>query len=198
MANNPHYLKVPGRSLNSTGNTEINIPEQVSNLDMRPVGSPPKATTSDGKFGMPIEADLAVALIAKAYNETLGLIDIKFKNEEDNEKDTLKKLFHLLYGVTFDKSLILKILSQPNCEGLRSYLCIRGTGKDKHVSLVMVGVNINGYDLNYDPGVNIDGKIPTMSLIGEYGFPPGGSKEKDDEYIDEHYRLLKFAAGQGK
>jgi hypothetical protein len=196
----------------------ILLPEQESNLGVRPHGSKP--TPADTKvppasFGMPIDANLAIKLIQNAYGGTSEFFDAYLEKHEHGTVDdkemalnTVLNLQNLMYGVAFNKTIILKILSQPNCEGIRSYLCARQITADTlHYSLIMVGVDINGYDLNYPPAQNTTtsgnmnnsmttGGVQTLSLIGEYGNPPGGPHllgYGKNIQVDDHYYLLKQA-----
>lgn len=112
----------------------------------------------------------------------------------------LQWMIHLLVhskAITFDKSPLLKIISQPKCEGVRFYLCLtphkqKPTPKDTHsdispfapledgvLSLVLVGVDEKGHDLNYDGPINKNSQHPDLttladgSVLDEYGHPPG-------------------------
>ncbi|WP_428328736.1 hypothetical protein [Mucilaginibacter sp.] len=158
-----------------------------------------------GAFGTPIDADLAVRFI---YNFYMKFSTIFHPSHAEDFKESLDKLstdelkdialkakeFHqdvvnLNYGMTLDKNIASKILSQPGCEGLRFYLCAKA---DENVSLVVLGVDCEGFDLNYKTGSNTiysendnnDGVLPQKpgartlqsvamnSLIGEYVTPP--------------------------
>jgi hypothetical protein len=58
-------------------------------------------------------------------------------------------------GVTFDKSQLLRIISQPRCEGVRFYHALRkGSNGDMAATLVLVGVDKDGFDLNYNLKTN--------------------------------------------
>jgi hypothetical protein len=205
---NPNEWQVHGRCYDPKASNEycensITLPEQISNLGMRehPTKSPGRGSTINIEtFGVPIDADLAVHLIKNGLsNEGNILFDQHIKEEVAKKKNDQSENFTLgvltlLYGITFDKTIVLKILSQPNCEGLRAYLCARIDGE---VSLVLVGVDANGFDLNYDPGIGNSkaAQTPTNSLIVEYGYPPGPSViNKKNGEIDNHYVLLKIAA----
>jgi|GEM_PF-3977510 len=202
----PHPWKVFGYCFNKAKADHpkdhwITLPQQQSNLGMRtrtakPV--PPTSAIASENFGYPMNAKQAVYFIGKALTATNELFDVLFKNKRSNsltkdQNEFLKAAIGLPYGITFDKSIILKILSQPNCEGVRSYLCKRDSG---HISLVLVGVDIDGYDLNYyfestkknmdDPNIDDD------SLCAEYGHPPDGMTYQEKSF-DEHYVLLNYA-----
>jgi len=191
----------------------IGIQEQTSGLGMRPMPRkrPIQASVqTDTAFGVPIDATLALSLIKNALDNSLKFNE-SFKEFRDKmnaaDNDFVNKVLSLTYGITFDKSVILKILSQPNCEALRSYLCAREVDGEQHYSLVMVGVDNNGFDLNYYPttsgGVEITAtsQMNTESMLAEYGYPPGGgtgggpvvmTTDAKDKY-DEHYILLNLA-----
>lgn len=176
----------------------IKLPELESGLGMRkredgakkdPPGIVPEY------FGVPVDSKLAVKLIKNGLIKKEGLTK-KLKGLDLETKNFIDNLVDLSYGITFDKTVMLKILSQPNCEGLRAYLCARNENETTpHLSLVMVGVDMNGFDLNYDLNTTIkDDEIPNQSLLVEYGYPPGGNTppviNKDK---DEHYVLLRLA-----
>jgi hypothetical protein len=129
---------------------------------------------------------------------------------------------NISHGVAFDKDLILKILSQPNCEGIRCYFCAKGPDTSPQikdttncaVSLVVVGIDANGIDLNWntlstaaqassttqaisgtDRELDLtdlsddDGSSP--SLAGEYGSPPPPTLE--EKINSQNFVLLKNA-----
>lgn len=187
----------------------ITIQEQDSNLlfrtrsasQQRPLPDPNLgAATPKDSFGVAIDAPLAVRLIQNALSTTALFLSSFFSTEKLNETDKKTQSFFegvvdLSYGITFDRGIMLKLLSQPNCEGLRAYLCSREDQGDYHVSLVMVGVDVDGYDLNYGPDETKIGEITTNSLLVEYGYPPGGRTivNRADTAIDDHYALLKYA-----
>ena len=145
--------------------------------------------------GMPIDASLAVHFIQNFLNN----YEIVFQPHSDdlqsivNNKDfdsllTLHKkvkqahdaVVNITYGMTLDKDLVLKMISQPKCEGVRFYLCARKLEDGyMHLSLVTVGVDENGYDLHYNKPETLQPQIvagvqnvATQSLTGEYFTPP--------------------------
>jgi len=178
--------------------------------------------------GVPIDANLAILFIQnfqKNYqiwtrekheqhkkaveNRDFDILHGLFKTIEKRYKHHLK----LTYGMTLNKDLLLKIVSQPRCESVRFYMCARPLGDgEMHLSLVTVGVDDEGYDLHYNlngtvndsvirEGVN---DITTQSLTGEYTTPPPDDGtdglnhallEKDPLKIDKHYVLLRMANG---
>lgn len=218
----PNQWKIYGRQLKkgATANFkkgdvkpgDILIEEQKSALTMGPktnIQPLPARTVGANEdplneFGMPISADLAVKLISLAFDKSQDLQKSLFSMADnkilDNEQaGFINDVISLNYGITFDKTVTLKILGQPNCEGLRCYLCKRPdsykapfTGEESHLSLVLVGVDANGYDLNYIPDKSIVSPIATKSLPVEYGYPPTG-KTMDFKSEDEHYVLLNYA-----
>jgi hypothetical protein len=129
-------------------------------------------------------------------------------------KKISKNLVNMTYGMTLDKDMLLHVLGQQECEGIRFYLCGREVkGKKMHLSLVAVGVDKDGFDLNYNKqsgrpikqlmaGLN---SIPTDSVTIEYTTPPppndsGTGINRSGVLtpaveIDEHYALLKLARG---
>ena len=155
----------------------------------------------------------------------------KTKAEINDARSTLEKrikrdqqwLINLLkqsFGLTFDKSALLKTLSQPGCEGIRFYLCMTDhyegyelakEGEDEEedkylgtLSLVTVGVDKAGKDLHYEyeADKHTFPKIPdieTQSLPCEYFTKPLGSIFKNEDVQDlEPYVLYKYAMPPGK
>ncbi len=143
---------------------------------------------------------------------------LEFVYEELNQKVNLlsEQLFRLNYGMTIEKDIALKILSQPGCEGLRLYLAAKGNDEND-VTLVVGGVDCEGYDLNYKNvptpkrktiftndawDAHITVTVPdTLSLLGEYvGHPPGSTshldskgKKTDERKFLERFKLLNLA-----
>jgi hypothetical protein len=181
----------------------------------------------EGPKGRPIDANLAVKLISDFY--------IAVKNAHGNKTDQeigvmeapelrvaylaarefLKKFQSLDYGVTIDKNFALKVLSQPKCEGLRGYLCMKD-GEIAPFSLITVGVDQYGFDLKYDTPKTVEYQanntdpdivVPSIagappvknvqmkSLIGEYVTPPFTLVDKTPEQLSR-YVLLNIATGQ--
>ena len=130
--------------------TSIQITEESQSFTM-PEG--------EGPYGVPVNASFGVSLIKALWE--------KVKKEPDGE---LKKLLQGSFAITLDKNVLLKTLSQPKCEGIRFYPCLKSTAKGDVLSLVTVGVDDAGKDLLYDfkPGTPLE----TRSLVAEYGHPP--------------------------
>ena len=202
----PHPWRIYARRFdkkhpNAPKDRLLELPEQQSILGMRkrvqkPIAKP--STIDLESFGYPIDANQAIHFMINAFTATSNLFDklINFKSMEFTKAENkfIMDAIGLPYGITFDKTLVLKILSQPNCEGLRSYLCKRDNG---HVSLVLIGVDCDGYDLNYEvvPEGNVslkDINVVTQSLSVEYGHPPD-TKNYKEKSQDEHYILLNYA-----
>ena len=113
----------------------------------------------------------------------------------------LLDLLNSSFAISMRKNLVLKTLSQPGCEGLRFYLCMKDKPKEnnntkpgantskvqptpenthaapgKILTLVMVGLDIHGQDLNFkydealhrDAGANGIAKIENPSVCDEY------------------------------
>jgi hypothetical protein len=189
-------------------------------LSFPPVQADPgSARLPDNSAGLPVDANQAVYMIKnflKYYDRykkiTEDLTDksksadkaLTFSAADQKSFAAVQDALDVTYGVSFNKDIILKILSQPDCEGIRLYLCATKDKEDPHVSLVVVGVDKNNYDLNYQPKdggkQENDDETPTKSLIGEYGYPPddggtgGGTKDPHKKAIDDKYFLLKQAS----
>jgi hypothetical protein len=171
--------KVWARTLKPSTNSEyvdreIELPEYESNLQMRETPCKPVSVLRGQEksiFGMPINTEMAVRLIGNSRNLSNQFVEKSKQFLDIEQLDFLKKVQFLNYGITFDRSIVLRILSQPNCEGLRAYLCAKPFNEKLHTSIVLVGVDANGFDLNYAIDDTKDGE-DDQSLIAEYGFPP--------------------------
>ena len=173
MANEPSITwKVVGASYDQQ-KTELSITEYPDNLSM-PEGGP---------YGVAIDAPSAVSMIK-------ALRDLVSKQPDSNE---LKGVMQSSFAITFDRNLLLKTISQPKCEGVRFYLCLKKTEKGEDLlSLVTVGVDAGGKDLlyEYSEGTQVQ-DIATRSLVAEYGFPPGVLQQSSPS-IDP-FVLFKFS-----
>jgi hypothetical protein len=142
--------------------------------------------------GKAIDANLAIAFI-KNFHDKLPEIPKKFLNgnkfvdQEPSKKDLTEfedwviNLLKYSSAITFDKSVLLKTLSQPECEGIRFYLCLKEISVEPKevLSLVTVGIDRKGKDLGYDFSSekrdeiktgNIN--VATQSYNSEYAHPP--------------------------
>ena len=170
-----------------------------------PVNTPRRSVVMPGSnatAGTPVNTKLAIRYMRrflKFYKLYLRTAEEKAsKFHADNDKDALLELFknhvkfhqrvyHMSYGMTMEKDHALRLLSQPGCEGLRFYMCSKDMGGKEVISLVVVGVDHRGYDLNFDPVDSLvsskaDGVLDDVSddsLGVEYNTPPytdgGGS-----------------------
>jgi hypothetical protein len=160
MVNEPSVSwNAHGRTLKQTADAQspISITEYPESFNM--------GDGSRGPFGVPIDASLAVSMI-KALREMVA------KQPPENE---LRQMLEGSFAITLDKSVLLKTISQPKCEGIRFYLCAkRGEKGEPLLSLVTVGIDEAGKDLLYEykEGTAV-ADIPTRSLVAEYGYPPG-------------------------
>lgn len=174
MAKEPSITwKVVGNRLNEQ-QADIDITEYSQSVTMPEGGGP---------YGIAIDAPLAVTLI-KALRELV---------EAQPDTNELKKLIQGSFAITFDKNMLLKTISQPKCEGVRFYLCLKKGEKEEDVlSLVTVGVDEAGKDLLYEytEGTRVQ-DIPTRSLVAEYGFPPGRLQQSGSSL--DPFVLFKFS-----
>jgi hypothetical protein len=126
-------------------------------------------------------------------------------------REEVEQFGWLMYGllnrssaITFDKNILLKTLSQPGCEGVRFYLCKKTlsdgihelTEENDYLSLVTVGVDKEGHDLDYV----VEGELTDNSLVSEYGSPPPRGNRQTHHcspnfIYDDKYALLKRALG---
>lgn len=178
MANEPSITwKSDGRKLNQPQETRltIDVTEYRESFTM--------GDGSQGPFGMAIDAPLAVTMIK-------SLRDLVSKQPDDN---VLRQLIEGSFAITLDKNVLLKTISQPKCEGIRFYLCLKKGAKDEDLlSLVTVGVDEKGKDLLYEytEGTSV-ADIPTRSLVAEYGYPPGRLQQSGPAV--DPFVLFKFS-----
>jgi hypothetical protein len=191
-----------------------------------PIKEQDRSVSMDDKkeaYGQPIDARLGIYLIRNLFDklDDHHLLNLLFdseetESEEDSKKHTrdlkkwLKKLLWYSRAITIDKNIILKILSQPLCEGLRFYLCLtppKGATSTTdpfagNMSFVTVGVNCLGKDLNYnltESLITAGNDVPdveTTSLVGEYGHPPGNGPSNFDVAAESPYVLWEYAMQQ--
>jgi len=177
MANEPSITwNSGGRKLNQAkGSPGIEITEYPESFTM--------GDGSQGPFGIAIDAPLAVSMI-KALREIVS------KQPADNQ---LRQLIEGSFAITLDKSVLLKTISQPKCEGIRFYLCVKKSEKGEDLlSLVTVGVDEKGKDLLYEyKEGTLVADIPTRSLLAEYGYPPGKLQQSGPTL--DPFVLFKFS-----
>lgn len=186
-----HRWTAKGRKHNPTsGETkddqDIEILEESRSVDMDPDDG--KGNKEKKSYGIPVDANEAIKLMKDL------IVELNNRAKKENEDFIwIKNLIEKGPGVTFDKNILLKMISQPRCEGIRFYPALKSKGKEFFLSLVIVGVNSEGYDLHYNEG---DKKIMdayiTKSLTGEYGHPPGEPLHK------AYYCLYNFASEDAK
>lgn len=210
--------KTPGMGLNTNNpdspgvpKDDIDIHEDIRSFDMdKPTEEEEQEEEKDSKgqqpYGQPVEAGLAIRLM-KAFWDKWNDTKKKFElsGETFTKEDFLKllafaeTLISIPDGITFDKSIVLKILSQPGCEGLRCYTALKDD--KENFALVLVGVNKHGYDIHYEKSTLSEEKangtapfktVANKSLIGEYGHPPNLTKH-EVRAKDDHYVLLRLA-----
>jgi len=199
-------------------------------------------------LGRPVNTNMAVKFIRNFLDDHQSLVD-QFGYAEHNwespdpkvkdffihAKQYFDKIAKLNYAMSLDKNMALKILSQPGCEGLRFYLCekkmdgdVLEEAKAKNIpissdqmetSLVVVGFDICGKDLNYQypkdatvqdgntgaivpsgAGKKAIKDIKMQSLNVEYVTPPpgsgGGIVPQTGEQDPDEFVLLKYAKNQ--
>ncbi len=167
----------------------------------------------------------------KFFNVLRGHFDKKsegFKREEflkelevmeDRWKEANDWLIELLrnsFAVTMDKSILLKTLSQPECEGIRYYLAMKRRPENQYIqknevdltdserksvklTLVTVGVDKVGTDLHFQFHSDLHSRetIPDIendSLCTEYPRTPGiAEKYKINLPAIEPYVLYRYA-----
>ena len=140
----------------------------------------------------------------------------KMDKRWEEANDWLIELLRNSFAITMDKSILLKTLSQPECEGIRYYLAMKrrpenqnkqnddidltdSEGNPVKLTLVTVGVDKVGTDLHYkyDKQYHSIDTIPDIeneSLCTEYPRTPGiAEKLKVKLPALEPYVLYKYA-----
>jgi hypothetical protein len=197
---------------------DLKIHETARSVDMDPLT---EDEVEKEPYGVPISAKLGIALIADFQNLILPFLT-KLKNAEFNKfisnelSEVLVDLLVRSSAITIDKNVLLKTISQPECEGVRFYLCRKEIEKNEQaqlkegdktafVSLVTVGVDSEGCDLHYTYNTNtMDGgllqaSVSTTSLVSEYGSPPPPRTFNSIfDSFDERFVLLRFARDEVK
>ena len=181
----------------STSEHPLDIQEELHNINM--------GDLTKGPYGIPISTGVAVMLIKNMLDE-LSKNGFGYSKEGFNDafrNSVIGKLLLNSLGVTFDKSQLLRIISQPQCEGVRFYHAIRKNdkGESESATLVCVGVDKNGYDLNYFDEVNQKYKVNKVddtceSLVDDWGHPPTFAKSIDfieDKIKNPRYVLWRLA-----
>lgn len=195
-----------------TKKTNVNIEELAKSVII------PPDTDTETPYGIPIDARLAINLISDFHSLISEAIlkrfidgkeiefDFSNKRGQDAVRKSMNDLVDMLKrscAITVDKNVLLKTLSQPGCEGLRFYLCKKHTDTN-FLSLVTVGVDSEGKDHLYTyESTNekriekIASQVQTLSLVSEYGHPPGssfqGNQPLKEVYDDQPYVLLNYA-----
>ena len=173
----------------------LDIFEELQNIKM--------GDGTKGPYGIPISTGVAVTLIKNMLEaiKSSGHDIFGFTGDEDSKNDILGKLILNSMGVTFDKSQLLRIISQPRCEGVRFYHAVRKDEQGKgSATLVLVGVDKDGYDLNYNlktpQTIQAKQNDTCESLVDDWGHPPGGNLIETlakDKAENERYVLLRMA-----
>lgn len=90
-----------------------------------------------------------------------------FDNQNDVGYEKLNAILSQTAAVSFDKNLLLLLISQMDCEKLHMYFC-ETDEPESQPSIVLVGANDDGIDLN----VKIKGKTNTQTneKLGYYSF----------------------------
>lgn len=171
---------------------------------------------SNRPLGRPVEVNVALEYIANFVSnfqlvydppglenieKLLGDPTVKALDLYINKVQKLAgKIMDLNYAMSLDRNVILKMLSQPGCEGLRFYLCARPDDDTKDVvdtdpadfdiSLVIVGIDCEGYDLkyNYKKKQIFDQKNPLgPRKVGEVTLPNLQMQSMTGEYVTPPY-----------
>jgi hypothetical protein len=208
MPKEPLNLSWVVQNGNSLSDSETTSPQKGASITVHEAAQSFNMGGDNAEMaGQPVTAQLAVALIAD-FQKLLQ----KTANLGDGSANELAQLLQKSSAITIDKSMLLKTLSQPGCEGIRFYLCKKTLDqKDEYASLVTVGVDAKGKDLYYDYNdavgqfISTNGirqaQVENVSLVGEYGSPPpprtggggggGGLNGFGDEFV-----LLRYALNQ--
>lgn len=188
--NGKNYSGRTDGKLNPPENGDVEVFEVAKSVNI-----PPNDPDIDAPYGMPVSATLGINLVA----DFLTLL-------KEASPDQLNAILQRSCAITLDKNVLLKTLSQPDCEGVRLYFCAKSTGPkedQQYLSLVTVGVDSDGKDLLYEY-TPIENKqdifLTNKSLLSEYGHPPGGppyglttGKTMPEIFDKATYPLLAYA-----
>lgn len=201
----PNYE--PGNDVLAVEDSDINVKEISRSVDM-------DNKPNEKAYGIPINAKLAVALIADLQSRLREKVN-NFNNflEDEDVREDLEWLKNLLIhssAITMDKNIILKTLSQPGCEGVRFYLCRKTIGDEKQpfFSLVTVGVNKKGEDLFYEYSSETlklglkAAQLEDVSLLSEYSSPPPPetilNETRFTEIDPKKFPILRYALDESE
>lgn len=108
----------------------------------------PVPTTLDvSSYGEPITSKAAIKMIKDGKWAKLRdkIQEARAAADQDQEKQMrYDRLLNTPLAVTFSREVLLFLLAQPTCAGVKFYFCTNHSG---HQSLVLVGVNADNIDL---------------------------------------------------
>jgi len=93
-------------------------------------------------YGYPIDFELANDMVVKHWNTQRDKI---LEAQAQGDAGEVERIIDENIAITFDRKLLLLILSQSECEGIRFYFCIRPDNNRK--SLVAMGIDGHGREL---------------------------------------------------
>jgi hypothetical protein len=175
---------VKGHNGKSADKESIPIMELMDGVSMNERNGEPLGIPVTAHHGISLMKNL-LKLMKDAGLDLGNLPSLRLEQLDVTKLEILGQLLIASFGMTFDRSILLKILSQPGCEGMRFYPCIKKVEGKDYLSLVMVGVNKNGFDLLYskDNYSKVLHDQINLSLVCEYGHPPyPGTRLPEDRY----------------
>lgn len=125
------------------------------------VNLPPHSTTSHGRL---ITENAAAVMISKSKeNFNAGAKNLAYKNFDDNDfQNFMNVIFESLLApkTTFSKEVLLFLLAQTGCEGIKFHYCVNHELKR---SLVLIGVDAKGNEIGMN-GAKIENTNPVSDF----------------------------------
>jgi hypothetical protein len=132
----PNQIVVDGKNL--SGNTTLDIELADDNSDVRGYGQPiTPAAAKKMVADYYINYKKIEAFLRDINNDTTGKYgDTKTHANFNNLTDFIDPAKHILSGV-FGKEIILQIIAQKDCEGIRYFI---GKDRDNKITVILLGV----------------------------------------------------------
>jgi hypothetical protein len=97
----------------------------------------------------------------------------KFRAQYGPARDSMARHMPSLYmpmSEAFNKPMLIDLLKDSNCVGIRIYYGLKAGGKSGQLRLMLVGVDSQGHDLYYQKGSGAAAQADNMGFGGgEYG-----------------------------
>lgn len=157
----------------------IGVDHDGANYTQGPIEYSLRGTTvnSVSSFGTPVTVSAAQKMIVQdKWNSMIAEVQRLRAAGASDDAPEVQALLDTNISVTFSRSILLLLLSQAGCAGIKFYFCKNLEGHD---SLVLVGVDEQNGDLQSPNGVivplNVAGLAPRdqpqQTLLAEVGGP---------------------------